>query len=93
MTINFRLLRWFFLAAIGFGLLSLIANEPVLTFLVLVGLMTWMSFLVKCPTCGKSPYVRKIGPFYFGQPIPETQCSKCGRNLEESPGAPPNINA
>lgn len=35
-------------------------------------------FLIACPNCGRSVFIRRLG---FGVPWPARTCSKCGRDL------------
>jgi len=40
-----------------------------------------------CPRCDMSPFVRKIGPFRVGWPIPASTCAKCGFPIRDFRGS------
>ena len=83
------------LFAISLGLLGTAALAP-LAIVICIGswiAMAVVSTLVKCPGCGKSPYVRLFSkdsrlPFFlneWGAPWPERRCSRCGLEVGAAP--------
>lgn len=58
-----------------------------LLFYFSIFLQIFLSIVISCPKCGKSPY--SIGSFYgpfslIGKPIPDIKCHNCGYNLDDS---------
>jgi hypothetical protein len=48
-------------------------------------LMLINGLTIRCPTCGKSPFVygkSELSQFFFRSPWPESICSRCGTALE-----------
>jgi len=81
MVVKFRSLRWFALLGMLLTGASVFLLNPFVTYAVAVLWLGAMAFFVRCPTCDKSPYVLKRGPFNIGSPVPEQKCSNCGRDL------------
>jgi hypothetical protein len=87
--VRIRLLRFFMLlpsllALVGLGLCSLNPAAGFTVMLIAFVLFGLFVFLIVCPQCGKSPYVRKalspgpLMPATYSTPIAESVCSDCG---------------
>ena len=90
--IRIKPFRVFFLIPVlwvALGFIASIFSIQVAMTLIIVGAANYVTnyVFIKCPTCGKSPYLRKIehrilfGPRVYTSPIVETQCSICGDKL------------
>jgi hypothetical protein len=59
-------------------------NNLLAAFLMVLGLALYALFYIslRCPVCGKSPYVRRIkersSAWVYSLPLAENQCSQCG---------------
>lgn len=73
-------------AALGIWTSSVIlwVIMPLAVLLLLLG--GFGSFLIRCPKCGKSVFVKYLyGFFAYSVPWPERQCSRCRNDLTEPP--------
>lgn len=78
MYVKFNYLRVFALALFASTAASVFINSPLIVCVVVTVNILWVSFLVRCPRCNKSPYYIKLPRGIVGSPIPERTCSNCG---------------
>lgn len=74
----FGSIMWFWIAT---------DSRALFCFGVAVALQIFLSLVIACPRCGKSPYA--IGPNWGplaigGKPMPDAVCSKCGHDFRKS---------
>lgn len=60
---------------------AFLLNNPFISFAVSVLTLAWLSWCIRCPECGKSPFEKVAGSSRIGIPIPEYKCSRCGRSF------------
>lgn len=82
----------FFAGALSFAVPIALFHRAPSMISIGVALSGWLmlavfSIVVRCPSCGKSPYnrmTRAFGmfPLTWGGPWPERQCSKCGHSFK-----------
>jgi predicted RNA-binding Zn-ribbon protein involved in translation (DUF1610 family) len=72
------------------GILLADYNNLLAAFLMVSGLALYALFYIslRCPVCGKSPYVRRMkersSAWVYSLPLAEKQCSQCGLDFEGS---------
>ena len=62
-------------------------SRALLGFGIAVALQIFLSLVIACPQCGKSPYAigAHWGPLAMGgKPVPDAICSKCGYDFRKS---------
>ena len=47
-----------------------------------------LSYIIRCPKCGKRVVVREGRIFRYALPWPETVCSRCGAQLSSTASSP-----
>lgn len=72
----------------SFLVLAFLANggilflyRPLVSFIVAFFTAAWFAWCIRCPMCGKSPFIKLMGRSTIGSAIPERKCSRCGTDF------------
>lgn len=82
--VRFKFFRSFVVVAFLFNAAAFFAAfvyNPFISYAASVLTLAWLAWSIRCPNCGKSPYVKRRGSLRIGVPIPESKCSHCGQEL------------
>lgn len=84
-VVRFKFLRSFFLTFAVLNGLVLFFVSPLISFAFSILTLALVAMCIRCPECGKSPYIIRSGSLRIGTPIPEGICSKCGHTFSTRP--------
>ena len=84
-TIRFKYFRSFFLVgflANGMAMFATaVTDSPLFSDAAAWATLVFALFCIRCPNCGKSPFILIRGTSHIGSPIPERTCSRCGTTM------------